>query len=157
MGHYNDVARTLVPPEFEYGPVLEHDSRTDETIWETWVSGFERAMRLRRDAWEQIVESEDEEAGASVTMMLTLHGIAEGDSDLPDRSISDLSDKAPDMITDIVIALNRWTKGYPQSDVLLAGSERSASVAAFRTNKVGRNEPCPCGSGRKYKRCCGAN
>ena len=23
--------------------------------------------------------------------------------------------------------------------------------------KVGRNEPCPCGSGRKYKRCCGAN
>jgi SEC-C motif-containing protein len=24
------------------------------------------------------------------------------------------------------------------------------------TPKVGRNEPCPCGSGRKYKRCCGA-
>jgi hypothetical protein len=22
--------------------------------------------------------------------------------------------------------------------------------------KVGRNEPCPCGSGRKYKKCCGA-
>lgn len=22
-------------------------------------------------------------------------------------------------------------------------------------NKVGRNEPCPCGSGRKYKQCCG--
>lgn len=22
--------------------------------------------------------------------------------------------------------------------------------------KVGRNEPCPCGSGKKYKRCCGA-
>ncbi|MGO9124867.1 MAG: SEC-C metal-binding domain-containing protein [Terriglobales bacterium] len=21
--------------------------------------------------------------------------------------------------------------------------------------KVGRNEPCPCGSGKKYKRCCG--
>jgi preprotein translocase subunit SecA len=23
--------------------------------------------------------------------------------------------------------------------------------------KVGRNEPCPCGSGRKFKKCCGAN
>ncbi len=23
-------------------------------------------------------------------------------------------------------------------------------------NKVGRNDPCPCGSGKKYKRCCGA-
>jgi len=26
-----------------------------------------------------------------------------------------------------------------------------------REKKVGRNEPCPCGSGRKYKKCCGAN
>ena len=25
-----------------------------------------------------------------------------------------------------------------------------------RTAKVGRNAPCPCGSGKKYKRCCGA-
>ena len=23
--------------------------------------------------------------------------------------------------------------------------------------KVGRNEPCPCGSGKKYKQCCGKN
>ena len=23
--------------------------------------------------------------------------------------------------------------------------------------KVGRNDPCPCGSGKKYKKCCGAN
>ncbi|WP_462431052.1 SEC-C metal-binding domain-containing protein, partial [Bilophila wadsworthia] len=23
------------------------------------------------------------------------------------------------------------------------------------TPKVGRNEPCPCGSGKKYKKCCG--
>ena len=24
-------------------------------------------------------------------------------------------------------------------------------------NKVGRNDPCPCGSGKKYKKCCGVN
>ena len=24
-----------------------------------------------------------------------------------------------------------------------------------RTKKVGRNDPCPCGSGKKYKQCCG--
>jgi len=23
--------------------------------------------------------------------------------------------------------------------------------------KVGRNDPCPCGSGKKYKKCCGIN
>ncbi len=27
----------------------------------------------------------------------------------------------------------------------------------FPRRKIGRNEPCPCGSGKKYKRCCGAN
>ena len=25
------------------------------------------------------------------------------------------------------------------------------------TVKVGRNDPCPCGSGKKYKKCCGVN
>ena len=29
-------------------------------------------------------------------------------------------------------------------------------TAPVRVVKIGRNEPCPCGSGRKYKRCCGA-
>lgn len=27
---------------------------------------------------------------------------------------------------------------------------------AIKTEKIGRNQPCPCGSGKKYKRCCGA-
>ncbi len=27
--------------------------------------------------------------------------------------------------------------------------------ADITTSKVGRNEPCPCGSGKKYKKCCG--
>ncbi|HEX2490711.1 MAG TPA: SEC-C metal-binding domain-containing protein, partial [Blastocatellia bacterium] len=27
--------------------------------------------------------------------------------------------------------------------------------ALQRTEKVGRNDPCPCGSGKKYKKCCG--
>ncbi|MBQ2707482.1 MAG: SEC-C domain-containing protein [Clostridia bacterium] len=28
-------------------------------------------------------------------------------------------------------------------------------TAPARTPKVGRNDPCPCGSGKKYKKCCG--
>jgi Uncharacterised protein family (UPF0149) len=30
MEHYNSVARSLMPPETEYGPVFEHDTNTDE-------------------------------------------------------------------------------------------------------------------------------
>lgn len=40
---------------------------------------------------------------------------------------------------------------------LLSGdtSDPEAVSAVRRENRVGRNEPCPCGSGSKYKRCCG--
>jgi preprotein translocase subunit SecA len=34
---------------------------------------------------------------------------------------------------------------------------RPAGVTVRRQEKVGRNDPCPCGSGKKYKKCCGAN
>ena len=35
------------------------------------------------------------------------------------------------------------------------GSEKKQPVK--KGQKVGRNDPCPCGSGKKYKKCCGAN
>jgi len=36
------------------------------------------------------------------------------------------------------------------------GLENTGKVVPFNRNapKVGRNEPCPCGSGKKYKKCC---
>lgn len=37
-----------------------------------------------------------------------------------------------------------------------AGGEKKAQKPAVRAGaKVGRNDPCPCGSGKKYKKCCG--
>ena len=40
-----------------------------------------------------------------------------------------------------------------------AGASSDGSLPAQRTSshKAGRNDPCPCGSGKKYKKCCGAN
>ena len=35
-------------------------------------------------------------------------------------------------------------------------ASRAAFAGARVAVKIGRNDPCPCGSGRKYKRCCGA-
>lgn len=37
------------------------------------------------------------------------------------------------------------------------GDSGPRKPVARSSDKVGRNEPCPCGSGRKYKKCCGAN
>ena len=44
--------------------------------------------------------------------------------------------------------------------IRLSGPSLEAAVAvaaAKKSAKVGRNDPCPCGSGKKYKRCCGIN
>ena len=35
-------------------------------------------------------------------------------------------------------------------------SLQSKQVNAVTTKKANRNDPCPCGSGKKYKKCCGA-
>ena len=35
--------------------------------------------------------------------------------------------------------------------------EQKNSSTVVRDKKIGRNDPCPCGSGKKYKFCCGAN
>ena len=47
----------------------------------------------------------------------------------------------------------------PQRIVLSHGGDGEAQARATpvkrQGSKVGRNDPCPCGSGKKYKRCCG--
>jgi preprotein translocase subunit SecA len=43
-----------------------------------------------------------------------------------------------------------------QQDAAIAGTESERKIEPIRNRdeKVGRNEPCPCGSGKKYKQCC---
>lgn len=52
----------------------------------------------------------------------------------------------------------------PQWEAILSKEKRKeihkewvSSKTIVKTNKVGRNESCPCGSGKKYKNCCGKN
>ena len=36
-------------------------------------------------------------------------------------------------------------------------AQKPKGITVSGKEKIGRNEPCPCGSGKKYKNCCGAN
>jgi preprotein translocase subunit SecA len=38
-----------------------------------------------------------------------------------------------------------------------SGDQPSVQQVVRGAAKIGRNDPCPCGSGKKYKKCCGAN
>lgn len=57
-----------------------------------------------------------------------------------------------------------WLYTLPQWDAILTPERRKelykiekSSRTVVKPPKVGRNDPCPCGSGKKYKKCCGAN
>ncbi|MEG1547817.1 MAG: SEC-C metal-binding domain-containing protein [Clostridia bacterium] len=56
-----------------------------------------------------------------------------------------------------------WLYGLPEWDAILSEDKRKMITKEFRASKMfikqqitGRNDPCPCGSGKKYKKCCGA-
>ncbi len=57
-----------------------------------------------------------------------------------------------------------WLYELPAWDNLLDEAERKRiykesklSGTVIKEKKIGRNDPCPCGSGKKYKQCCGKN
>jgi uncharacterized protein len=82
--------------------------------------------------------------------MLLLADIARGEKEVEDRDT--LMAAAPDKIADWVVILNEWRLANCQP----AQGVDPRGVTSPR-KKVGRNELCPCGSGKKYKKCCGLN
>ncbi|MDR3091475.1 MAG: preprotein translocase subunit SecA [Clostridiales bacterium] len=57
------------------------------------------------------------------------------------------------------LAVAEQEEAKPVAKEMFTNRDESASKEPIRrkTAKVGRNDPCPCGSGKKYKSCCGAN
>lgn len=51
--------------------------------------------------------------------------------------------------------LPQWDKIYDEAKRKELYMEQKKSGTIVKGHKVGRNDPCPCGSGKKYKHCCG--
>jgi preprotein translocase subunit SecA len=51
----------------------------------------------------------------------------------------------------------RKKRELEQARMAGAGERQPVQQVVRGSAKVGRNDPCPCGSGKKYKKCCGAN
>ena len=67
MGHYSRIARELVESPEDYAPVLGVDADSGESLWEPWIGGFERGMRLRRGVRKLIVQSGMDSRGSGKT------------------------------------------------------------------------------------------
>ncbi|MBP5565558.1 MAG: SEC-C domain-containing protein [Lachnospiraceae bacterium] len=53
--------------------------------------------------------------------------------------------------------LEQWDEYFTEDEKKALYKEQNASTTIKKEEKVYPNDPCPCGSGKKYKKCCGKN
>lgn len=138
MRLYNQILTDLN----EGNPIAPSDR--DEDVG-SWCTGYLKAARMD-DVWTE------DEAG---TVFLFPLAILAGEVDLVGEEDSEgrvIEDPSPQLqrcrkgLDDTVHEANRYWTAWRRTSL--------ASPVASRPPKTGRNEPCPCGSGRKYKKCC---
>ena len=110
MGHYSRIARELAESPEDYAPVLGVDADSGESLWEPWIGGFERGMRLRRAVWRQIARSDDREAARSLDLIIALSDSYRGRSELTEEDEEKLRGLAPELIPEFVDNLYAWWK-----------------------------------------------
>ncbi|HVF94818.1 MAG TPA: UPF0149 family protein [Sphingomonas sp.] len=144
MARYNEIARDLGRGKPQ--PIFDIDERNGDVLWELWIDGFAEAMELRPDSWATIADGDDPDAAEALANLTMLIAIAHNESPLDSMEINAVQDQAP---ADLVDGIRRLHAAR------LRRTETSSIVPApALLSKVGRNEPCRCGSGKKSKRCC---
>lgn len=152
MAHYNDVAARMTA-SLCVEPIYEVDPNSNETLWEPWVDGFTRAMTLRPDAWDALLERADDETRETMIFLMALQDIYMGDSKFTEEEIDQIDLEAPDLIPNCVATILHQSRPELSRSVPANLPDRPFKAAP----RPGRNDVCPCGSGRKYKQCCGRN
>ena len=58
---------------------------------------------------------------------------------------------------DYLYTLKAWEGIFSEDKIMQIIKDFKRSKIVHKEKEPGRNDPCPCGSGKKYKKCCGAN
>lgn len=151
MRHWNTIAMSIdEPPRHVYLPVMMRDPDRS-TPGNDWANGFLRGVSMRKDAWRTFLD-DDDRAGPMVPIFALAH---EHHPDPTLRSYrepvsAELREELHQGAAAALIAMRR----YFREQVAMA-RERARMPLRRNEPKVGRNDPCPCGSGRKYKQCHG--
>ena len=142
--HYSGVGYELRSGTYQPVYMIGDDEEVD---WAPWIDGFAAVVGLYPDAFQAVVSAETE-AGEALRMLVALAGVAMGDDEVAEEmgaeAIAELSQAAPDLIPECL---------YTVYDARL---EASGALQPRTVTATGRNDPCPCGSGKKFKKCCGA-
>jgi uncharacterized protein len=152
MRHMNVIAAMLMEAPEEFEPLFnerEVDGRF-YTIVDEWCEGYWRGARLTLDEWK--------EGGKQMATLLTPILAFTGETDWRAHACTaDEIEVVQQAIAPNVQAIHAyWLARRAEPE---PASGRAESVSAGRPvrhagPRVGRNDPCPCGSGKKYKKCC---
>jgi uncharacterized protein len=136
---YGNIIKSLRSGARRYKPFFWKDG-DGRLITRDWAEGFFAGMRLRETAWEQLRK---DGAQGFFLMLAVLLQDEKIDAQLLEAGVDpkELFEAALETAHDYIQAFY---------------GTREEGPASFRRleRKVGRNDPCPCGSGNKYKKCC---
>jgi len=137
----NDVAAKLAEGDFD--PLFMEETLVNGTTLldpHGWCEGFVRGMQLQPQAWR------DDALNEALMPIVILSDTME--------------DPKVEALLEDHETVERLAETVPEAVVTIHRHQRKhfAEVTTVRrsTPKIGRNDPCPCGSGKKYKKCCGA-
>jgi uncharacterized protein len=153
MIHYNTLLREIdrslerleADRNVDYRPLfLSGDQKPTHDAVRAWVRGFWKAMALAPETWSKLAG--DERTKIIIAPFVGFFDLGEPEPhEIPD-DIDDRLDEDAALIPRMILVLRKLAR-------IREAARRPAPLA--RPSKVGRNDPCPCGSGKKYKRCCG--
>jgi uncharacterized protein len=145
MRHWNSIIAEI-ERERVYVPLIL-DTDPSAVPGRPWARGFMRGVALRRAGWAGIFSDEREGQLLSIPLVA-----GEIDPGWPHEPLS--AERREELVSWMAVGFMRAYRHF--------GRERQERARAQALNarrgsiKIGRNAPCPCESGRKYKHCCGA-
>jgi uncharacterized protein len=150
MRHFNSIVCGLEqsPPVLApYWGMTRYDATREFEDAEMWAYGFCEGVKLSQAAWQALVSHPD---GQRWYRPIGLLGADEfsADQDELTRTPEQREALAGEIESSLLQMHAFWLP------LRQAVAERQQ--AQRMSTKVGRNEPCPCGSGKKFKKCCGA-
>ncbi|MCF6218390.1 MAG: UPF0149 family protein [Gammaproteobacteria bacterium] len=138
---YNHVMEGMHKKEYHALFLVEVEDEQEYTIVSSWCEGFMRGITL----WDELTAAEDhsalEQALKPIQLFTTQH---EGEA---------LDQLSEEQINQSGLTIEPAVKTLYLH--FLEQRQRANKPIQRTVPKVGRNNPCPCGSGKKYKKCCG--
>ena len=157
--------------EYAYG--VELNSKEGKAIWDKYFEQEKAIYQQLLAAPEEVVSGTVQELADKYGMELNyMVGFLDGINESL-KEPNPIEEMEADTVVKLPIDLERlyyhmveagadWLYELPEWDELLTPErrkelyrEQKKSGTIVKERKVGRNEPCPCGSGKKYKYCCG--